>query len=264
MITSVTNARVKQVVSWQNKARERRRDRVFLAEGARMCEEAEVSWIREVYLTRDMEERARENKVLWEKLQQSGYELVSDEVFAKMSDTCSPQGILSVLRQPEYDLEQLLKIRNPLFIVTENLQDPGNLGTILRTGEGAGITGVIMDGNTVDIFNPKTIRSTMGAIFRVPFVYTEHLGETVSRLHEAGVHTYAAHLQGKKYYQTMSFAGPTAFLIGNEGNGLTEETAALAEEYIKIPMEGKTESLNASVAAALLMYEAHRQRHAAP
>ncbi|MCM1569629.1 MAG: RNA methyltransferase [Roseburia sp.] len=261
MITSVANARVKQIVLWQNKARERRKDRVFLAEGLRMCEEAEASLMLEVYLTQDMVAKAREIPLLWKKLQQKGYELVTDEVFAKMSDTRSPQGILSVLRQPEYDLEELLKAPNPLFLVTEGLQDPGNLGTILRTGEGAGITGVIMDKNTVDIFNPKTIRSTMGSVFRVPFVYVEHLGETIRRLHELGVHTYAAHLKGKQSYQTKTFKGPTAFLIGNEGNGLSRETADLAEEYIKIPMEGRVESLNAAIAAALLMYEAHRQRH---
>ena len=100
----------------------------------------------------------------------------------------------------------------------------------------------------------------MGSIYRVPFLYVNDLGETLKKLHEHGVHTYAAHLKGETYYDTFSFTEPTAFLIGNEGNGLQKETADMAESYLKIPMEGQLESLNAAVATALLMYEAHRQR----
>ena len=262
MITSSGNARVKQVVQWQTKAKERRKDKVFLAEGLKMFEEAPENAILEVYLSQETEQK---NKVqtgskIWEKLQRTGYETVSGEVFAKMSDTRTPQGILTVLKQPEYRLEELLKVKKPLFVVLENLQDPGNLGTILRTGEGAGITGVIMNNNTVDIFNPKTIRATMGSIYRVPFLYVSNWEETLEKLHMQGIHIYAAHLKGKTFYDSFSFREPSAFLIGNEGNGLTKETADRAENYLKIPMEGQVESLNAAVAAALLMYEAHRQR----
>ena len=251
MITSSNNAKVKQVVQWQTKAKERRKDHVFLAEGVRMCEEAPVKSVREVYLTEELEH----------KLQQTGYETVSPEVFAKMADTQTPQGILTVLEQPAYDLTQLLEHPEPLFLILENLQDPGNLGTMIRTGEGAGITGVIMNQQTVDIFNPKTIRATMGSIFRVPFVYVSELSPVLTQMHERGIHTYAAHLKGQKYYDSFSFREPTAFLIGNEGNGLTKEISDQAGQYLKIPMEGKVESLNASIAAALLMYEAHRQRN---
>ena len=144
----------------------------------------------------------------------------------------------------------------------DNLQDPGNLGTMIRTGEGAGITGVIMNNQTVDIFNPKTIRATMGSIFRVPFVYVPDLAPVLEQMHAKGIHTYAAHLKGQEYYDSFSFREPTAFLIGNEGNGLSKEISDQAGQYLKIPMEGRVESLNASIAAALLMYEAHRQRSA--
>lgn len=265
MITSSNNAKVKQVVQWQTKAKERRKDHVFLAEGVRMCEEAPVKSVREVYLTEELEQKLRQNAqngdtAFWDKLQQTGYETVSPEVFAKMADTQTPQGILTVLEQPSYDLTQLLEQPEPLFLILENLQDPGNLGTMIRTGEGAGITGVIMNGQTVDIFNPKTIRATMGSIFRVPFVYVPELSPVLTQMHEKGIHTYAAHLKGKEYYDSFSFREPTAFLIGNEGNGLTKEISDQSGQYLKIPMEGKVESLNASIAAALLMYEAHRQR----
>lgn len=260
MITSSANKKVKQVVQWQTKSKERRKDGVFLAEGFKMFEEAPRELIREVYLTEAAYEKIRSVDGLTEKLSTTDYEIVTEELLGKMADTQTPQGVLAVLRQLEYKLEDLLCKSNPLLVVLENLQDPGNLGTILRTGEGAGITGVILSRQTVDIYNPKTIRATMGSVYRVPFVYVDSMGDAIETLHQHGIHTYAAHLAGKEYYDNCSFLEGTAFLIGNEGNGLTRETAELAEQYLKIPMEGKVESLNAAIATSLLMYEAHRQR----
>ena len=192
-------------------------------------------------------------------------ETVTKEVFLKMSDTQSPQGILLLMERYDYRQEEILQAalqrqkktkRAPLFLLLEDIQDPGNLGTMLRTGEGAGVDGVIMTEGTVDIYNPKTIRSTMGSLYRMPFFYTEDMAATIALLQNEGIRVYAAHLQGKQYYDEMEFQGGTAFLIGNEGNGLKKETADLADSYLKIPMEGKLESLNAAVAAALLMYRA--------
>lgn len=266
MITSTSNQKVKQIVQWQTRARARRQDDLFVAEGLKMYEEAPPELIREVYLTESLLQRLKERQdpahiYIEEKLKHTGYELVSEDVFARMSDTQTPQGILTVLKRPVYELDELLKADMPLLVLLEDLQDPGNLGTIVRTGEGAGITGVIISANTVDIYNPKTIRSTMGSIYRVPFVYVEDMGQTVRILQEKGICVYAAHLQGQDYYSSFSFTGGTAFLIGNEGNGLRRETADLADSYLKIPMEGQVESLNAAIAASLLMYEAHRQRN---
>lgn len=261
MITSVTNPKVKQVVQWQTKAKERRKDEVFLAEGFKMYGEAPADWVQEVYLAQSAQAKAREDINIWKKLDQTGYELVTDEVMTKMADTQTPQGILTVLRRPAYQLDQLLAQKNGLYVVLEDLQDPGNLGTIMRTGEGAGVTGVIMSKGTVDLFNPKTIRATMGSIYRVPFIYTEDLQETLQKMQGAGVRTYAAHLEGKDYYTGFDFKEPTAFLIGNEGNGLTRQISDAADHYLKIPMEGQLESLNAAVATALLIYEARRQRN---
>ncbi len=260
MITSVSNARVKQVVQWQTKAKERKKDNVFLAEGMKMFEEAPAEWIQEVYVEEAVFQKLERVSSICIKLEQVGYETVSEEVFKKMSDTQTPQGILSVLKRPAYKLEELLQVENPLFVLLEDLQDPGNLGTIVRTGEGAGVTAVLMSKNTVDIFNPKTIRATMGSIYRVPFVYVEDVEDTIKSLHNENIKTYAAHLAGKDYYDSFSFREGTAFLIGNEGNGLRKSTADVAFSYLKIPMEGQVESLNAAIATSLLMYEAHRQR----
>lgn len=260
MIESAANPKIKQVVKWQSKAKERRDAGVFLAEGFKLFEEAPSEWIRQVYLSEEALKRVEAEPAIKEKLDRTGYETVSGEIFKKMSDTKTPQGILCVIKRPEYTLDRLLDAQAPLLIVLESIQDPGNLGTILRTGEGAGVTGVILGGDTVDIFNSKTIRATMGSIFRVPFVYVEDLDKALASVKEKGIHTYAAHLGGKTYYDSFSFRKATAFLIGNEAKGLSAHLAMQADSLIKIPMEGEVESLNAAVAAALLMYEALRQR----
>lgn len=265
MIESTANPRIKQLVQWQTKAKERKKDGVFIAEGLKMLEEAPEDMIREIYLTCEMAEQLRHGKnekeqMLWNKICRVGYENVTAEVMKKAADTQTPQGALAVLKQPVYGLEKLLEKKDGLYLLLEDIQDPGNLGTMFRTGEAAGITAVIMTKNTVDIFNPKTIRSTMGAVYRVPFIYVETLKEVMEKMQNKGILVYAAHLSGEIYYDSFSFQKGTAFLIGNEGNGLKKETADAADSYLKIPMEGKVESLNAAIAAALLLYEAHRQR----
>lgn len=261
MITSTSNPRVRQLVLWQEKAKKRREDNVFLAEGIKMLREAPKDWIKEVYLTEEVLQRLRkEDGEVLAKIENTGYELLSDEVMKKVSDTQTPQGALVVLNRPSYTLDDIVGSGEGTFMVLENLQDPGNLGTIIRTGEGAGIRGVIMSQDTVDIYNPKTIRATMGSVYRVPFIYVETLSNSICYLKEKGVQTYAAHLKGTKQYYEFSYTGGTAFLIGNEGNGLKKETADLADEYLRIPMEGQVESLNAAIAATILMYEAYRQR----
>lgn len=260
MISSGANAKVRQVMLWQTKAKERREAGIFLTEGPKLFQEAPVQTIQEVYVTESILEETQRQPAMKRKLEETGWETVTDEVFAKMSDTQTPQGILCVLRRPVYEPEQLLDQTAPLLVLLEDIQDPGNLGTIMRTGEGAGITGVIMTKGTVDLFHPKTVRATMGSIFRVPYLCVEGLEEIIGKLHERGIQTYAAHLDGKRYYDSFSFREGTAFLIGNEARGLRRETAGMAQNYLKIPMEGRLESLNAGVAASLLMYEAHRQR----
>ena len=256
MITATSNKRIKWLVSITEKAKERRKEQAFVVEGGKMFEEADEKYIREVYVS----ESYIEKNGISDKLQRVGFETVSDEVFKKISDTKAPQGILCVMNQYKYALEDLLNKDNPVLVLLEDIQDPGNLGTILRTGEGAGIDGVIMTKDTVDIYNPKTIRATMGSIYRMPFLYVDSLSEVIGKLQEKGILVYAAHLKGNEYYDNFDFKKGTAFLIGNEGNGLKKETADLADAYLKIPMEGKVESLNAAIATSLLMYETYRQR----
>lgn len=257
MITSVSNQQMKTIVQLNKKARARRELRAFLVEGIKMFRETPPELLQRVYVSEQFLKEEKNHACLSE----SGieYELVSDSVFAHVSDTNTPQGILAVVRQPEYRFEDLLREGRTRLLVLEDIQDPGNLGTMFRTAEGAGMTGIIMTRETVDLFSPKTVRATMGSIYRMPFYVSEDLHRTIVALRDAGVHTYAAHLRGEKYYDELDFTGATAFLIGNEGNGLKQETADLADTYLKIPMEGQLESLNAAMAAGILMYEAHRQ-----
>lgn len=255
MITSTSNSQVKYLVQLQNKAKTRKENREFVVEGLKMVEEAPKDRVVKVYVSENYE---NSNRGALEKLNLE-YETVSDSVFSQMSDTKTPQGILAIVKMLEYSVEDMLK-ENPLIAVIENLQDPGNLGTIIRTGEGAGITGVIMSSNTVDIYNPKTIRSTMGSIFRVPFLYENDFLKAIEYIKSRNVTVYAAHLDGKNSYTKEQYTQPSAFLIGNEGNGLTNEVANAADVLIRIPMCGKVESLNAAVATTVLLYEARRQR----
>ena len=177
-----------------------------------MCMEAPKEWVRAMYVSESFAEKDRNQKLL----ESYTYELVSDKVFAAVSDTQTPQGILAVVEMPEYQLSDLLRGEKTHLLILESIQDPGNLGTMLRTGEGAGVTGVIMNRTTADLFNPKTIRSTMGSIYRMPFVVTENLNATVLQLKNQGVSLYAAHLKGTCAYDEPDYTGSCGFFIGNE------------------------------------------------
>lgn len=257
MITSTANPQVKNILQLMKKSKARREQGLFVAEGAKMVSEAPADWIYKTYVNRRGLELLGGGKEI---TAGDNIEVLDDKVFKSVSDTVTPQGILSLIRQPVYSLDAILAVKNPLLLILEDLQDPGNLGTIVRTAEGAGVTGMILTENTVDIFNPKTIRATMGAIFRVPFLYTEHLPFVLAKLKEKQITTFAAHLDGRSDYDREDYTTGTAFMIGNEGNGLSEELSCAADKLIKIPMKGQVESLNAAMAAGILTYEAARQR----
>lgn len=265
MITAPTNQKVKNLSNLMRKGKVRREQKLFVAEGIKMFQEADLTRIQEVYLAKSFWDKLEkgDEKEMKKRLSACSVEILADTLFSKVSDTQTPQGILCVMRQYHYELEDLLKKENPLLLLVEDIQDPGNLGTMLRTAEGAGVDGVIMSRGTADIYNPKTIRSTMGSVYRIPFLYTDDLRGSIALLSERGIHVYAAHLQGKKAYDEENFQTGCGFLIGNEGNGLREETALAAGGLVKIPMEGKVESLNAAIAASVLLFEAARQRRLA-
>lgn len=289
MITSAANKKVKNIASLLSRSRERKKQGIFVVEGIKMFTEVPIDRLLEIYIEETLFKEVLAGKADEEfvkKLDQitgclpkkdgkscvakdNGisveFEIVRDDIFRKMSDTQTPQGILCVVKRMDEAFEDLIREAQRreepgLYLVLEDIQDPGNLGTMIRAGEGAGVSGIIMSDKTVDVYNPKTIRATMGSIYRVPFCYVSDLHRCIKDLQECDIQVFAAHLKGEESYDFQDYCRSVAFLIGNEGNGLKDETAELADTYIKIPMLGKVESLNAAIAATLLVYEAARQR----
>lgn len=252
IITSTSNEQIKNIIQLKEKSKVRKQKKQYVVEGVKMFSEVPKENLKGVYVS---ESFLKENKG---KLQEADFQVVSDSVFKKISDTVTPQGVLAVVAQSTKTLDELLNNRKKnksCIVVLDRLQDPGNLGTIIRTAEGAGVSGIVMSSDCADIYNPKVIRSTMGSVFRVPFVVVEDLPDAVEQMKACGITTYAAHLQGEDYNKGV-FGKDIALLIGNEARGLSEEISDKADQFIRIPMEGKVESLNAAVAAAILMYEA--------
>ena len=277
IISSGSNPRIRKLVELQKKAKLRRETGLFVIEGSRLCADTPAQYIKEVYMTENRIRNASEKEKRL--MQEHPVTLVTEEAMAKAADTTTPQGILCVAKMPVYSRESLLgKTAGeaqeadkadgrgsacggaPLLLVLEDIQDPGNLGTIFRTAEAAGATGILMSRGTVDLFHPKVVRATMSAIFRMPFYISNDLCAEISALRENGIRSYAAHLGGKRAYDELPLTQGCAFLIGNEGNGLSTELTERADEKIIIPMAGGAESLNAAMAAGILMFEASRQR----
>ena len=261
------NAQVKHLLRLREKAKYRRQCSLFMAEGPRMAREIPAQALDAVYVSQTYAAGHPQEAAEFEARAAAagaGFEMLSDSVFAKVSGTVAPQGILCVVRQRTDTLEDLLHAQRPLcLLVLEGIQDPGNLGTMLRTGEAAGISGILADRQTADRYNPKVVRGTMGALLRVPYVVSEDLPEDIRALRALGVQTAATLPDARMTYTQADYAVDTAFLIGNEGNGLSETLEGLADIRIRIPMEGQVQSLNAAVAAALCMYEAKRWRDTA-
>lgn len=259
MISSTSNAQIKNIIALQKKARERNSQGVFVCEGRKIFEEArdfKDKRVIKAYVSESFYENLENSEQYFEETE---YEIVADNVFNEAAQTITPQGILAIVKQPHYELEDMVNADDVRLLLLEDLRDPGNLGTIIRAGEGAAVTGIILSKESVDIFNPKVIRSTMGSVFRVPFVYAEDFKDMLLMLKKAGINIFAAHLEGAVFYDSADLTGKSAIMIGNEANGISNEAAALSDVKIKIPMAGSVESLNAGVAASILMYERYRQ-----
>ncbi|MBQ7677710.1 MAG: RNA methyltransferase [Lachnospiraceae bacterium] len=282
MIESQSNSKIKTVSRLLNKKRDRYDSRTFVCEGKRIVSDIPRSAIKELYIS---ESRADEVSALF--IHSIPTEIVSDDVMRRLSDTRHPQGMLAVVRMPEYTWEDVtgvsapgeaalqaaspeakgrVRTEAPLLLILEDISDPGNLGTIFRVAEAAGVTGIILSKDTTDVFAPKVVRATMGSIFRMPFVVVDDVPEAIGHLCGQGIITYAATLGEKDLYAFVegSFAGATAFVLGNEAHGVSERTAAVCNGAVTIPMVSSSlESLNVAMAAGILSYEALRQRREA-
>ncbi|MDP4179660.1 MAG: 23S rRNA (guanosine(2251)-2'-O)-methyltransferase RlmB [Bacillota bacterium] len=260
IITSNQNSIIKEIKSLE-KRKYRQELGLFIAEGVRFVEEAlkENANIKEIIVSETLFKNDMGKDILT-LINSKGinYYTVSEKIFNEISGTQTPQGIMAVVEIKEFTLEDIISGANRIIIL-ESLQDPGNMGTIIRTADASGMTGIILSKGCVDIYNQKVLRSTMGSIFHLPIHQTEDLNKTLEALRSKGIRTYAAHLNGTINYYDMNEYDNIAIIIGNEGNGISNETADSADILVKIPMHGKAESLNASVAAGILMYEIVRK-----
>lgn len=185
-----------------------------------------------------------------------------DEVlFNRISQTETSQGIIAVVEKNKFSARDLMKINSECanYIILDRLQDPGNIGTIIRTADGAGYTGIITVKGTVDVFSPKVIRAAAGSVFRIPIVQVEDNRELKEAIQSLNKKLTVTCLDTDNYYYDADLSKGIALVIGNEGNGVSPELIDMADIKIKIPMCGKLESLNAAVAAGILMYEAMRK-----
>lgn len=254
LITSKDNELIREIVKLNGSAKERRERHLFIAEGIRLCRDALLSGariVRFLYTAEAAEKNAADYAAISAAAEKS-VEL-SRSLMEKVSDTNTPQGFLCVidtcLAQSFSALEKGKK-----YVALENIQDPSNLGTILRTAEALGADGVILSSGCCDVFSPKVVRGSMGAVFRQPIMLTGNLSILIKSAGEQGIVSYASTPHDAKDLEEIDFSAGGMMLIGNEGNGLTEETIQVCTERVRIPMKGRAESLNAAAAAAILMY----------
>ena len=255
MITSIQNPKLKLIRSLLGRARERRELGAFVVEGVRLIEEAiNANWsIRFVLFDETLNERGMLDI---KRLTSLGIEvdMLAAHVMKSLSETESPQGILAVL-----DLAPLPQPPSPNFIlIPDQVRDPGNLGTLIRSADAAGVDVLLIPPGTTDPFAPKVVRAGMGAHFRLPILsmsweQIEGLGSPASQ------HVLLADMQGGSCWET-DLRQPLTLIIGGEAEGASEQARKLANQHIRIPMAGKTESLNAAVAGSVLMFEVMRQR----
>jgi TrmH family RNA methyltransferase len=255
MITSNQNSKIKLIRALQGRAKERREIGAFLAEGVRLVEEAQsASWpFRFVVYDEILNERGT---ALVENLKLHGVdcEMVSTRVMKSLTETESPQGILAVLNDSRLPIPDSINF----ILVPDQIRDPGNLGTLLRTAAAAGVQAVLLPPETMDAFAPKVVRSGMGAHFRLP-IHSMTWDEIERMLKVAGLKVFIADMDGQSYWEA-DLRQPLVLIIGGEADGASESARKLTHQKLGIPMSGNIESLNAGVAGSVLMFEVVRQR----
>lgn len=261
MITSAQNKLIKEVKALARK-RERTKTGLFVAEGLRFVKSAiDVNAEIEYILYSESIYRTDEGSQLVKNLESTHKKVmeIDEKLMIELSDTQSPQGIIALVKQPKYTWENILK-KNGFIIILDRLQDPGNLGTIIRTADAAGADGMILTKGSVDVYNPKVLRSTMGSIFELPVLEGLVWDEIETVLTENNYNLYATALEDSVDYDAPDYKQASALIIGNEANGISSQILDAVKTKVKIPIVGSAESLNAGVAAAVMMYEVLRQK----
>ncbi len=259
-IESASNDKIKEIKKLLAKSSYRKEKGLFVVEGPRMFVEIPPQRLHSVYVSETCYEHEKD---MFAHVPEDKLYIIRNSIFEAVSATKTPQGILALVAIEAYNssgfLSRALEDDVPFLLLIECLQDPGNLGTILRTAEAAGVTGVLLSPDTVDLYNPKVVRSSMGSVFRLPVRIAEDFYEEAEEIKKRGVVLFGAHLSGDAFFD-KDFHGPCGFLIGNEGQGLSDKVSTLADALLRIPMKGSVESLNAAISAAVISYEVLRQR----
>ena len=258
-IVSLQNVKVKQVVSLQQKSAERRKQGVFVVEGIRElqhCLDAGYTF-NSIFYCPELADTHALSSLLSDNI--ASYE-VTPEVYEKMAYRGSTEGIIAIVQTRQLRLKDLHLSKHPLLIVLESVEKPGNLGAILRSADAAGADAVIVCDPLTDLYNPNLIRSSIGAIFSVPCIACSS-DDCISFLKLNNIKILTAQLQDSKLYYDTDMTCGTAIIMGTESTGLTDTWRQAADAHIRIPMLGQLDSLNVSVSAAILLYEAVRQRN---
>lgn len=262
-ITSLSNKHIKHIKSL-HKRRNRDNNNEFIIDGLRLVEHSLLNSadIKAVYYTDELSSNERGCDLLESiACKDIGLYKVDEKIFKEISTTDNPQGILGIVKRKYYNLDDVINKEKFTLIVLDRLQDPGNVGTIIRTADSAGIDGIVALKGTVDIYNSKTIRSTMGSIFTVPVIYAEDGMKLINTLREYGSDIISTTLNTEKYHFDVKYSNKNTIIIGNEANGISDELIANSNVKVKIPIIGEAESLNASIASAVVMYELVRQNY---
>ncbi len=257
-VSAVQNPLVKAAAELKQKKYRQQRG-LFLAEGLRTVEEAVLSQSAEtIFYTAITDERTR---AVLEKAAALPVKLVcvTDTVLKKIADTETPQGIIAVCRQQQNSLDDVLA-RGKLLLVLDRVGDPGNVGTMLRTADAAGLGGLLLLKGCADIYAPKTVRASMGSLFHVPVVAVLDEAQLIKDAHCAGYEQLVTCLNGADNLYGADLSGRIAFVMGNEANGVSASLLAAADKRVYIPMQGRAESLNVAMAAGIVMFEALRRR----
>ena len=259
-ITSAQNPKIKDLLALQEKSKERKKKELFVVEGRREllhCIEAGYEPYAVFYCPEILPEA--EFKEIADKCACCFFE-ISQHLYDKVAYRGGTEGVIAELRCKDMSLDTLKLKANPLVVVLESVEKPGNLGAVLRSADASGVDAVIVCDPLTDIYNPNLIRSSIGAIFTVP-VATASSEDTIKWLKSNNIRIYTAQLQDSEWYYDTDMKGGTAIVMGTEATGLTDIWRKAADAHIKIPMLGRLDSLNVSVSAAILMFEAVRQRN---
>lgn len=258
VITSKDNETIKKLKKLKDK-KYRDQEDCYIIEGIKLVQEAliEGAKLKTIIICDDCAQEADFSSELKYEIAKYDCIYVSEKIFSSISNVVNPQGIMAVVQKPEGSSE--INFNDDLFLVLDDIQDPGNMGTILRTADSLNLKQIIVSKGSSDVYNPKVVRSTMGAIFRINIIESDNLVKTIKELKKHKIKIVTTSLQTDKSMYDISY-DKTAIIIGNEANGVEEELQNLSDEKIKIPMPGKTESLNASVATAVVLYEAMRNK----